>query len=326
MSNPALMQTTSFRRELMKTRSDEDIAQSLQANTSKRLSERLIGAFLAACGVLSIFTTVGIVFILFQEAFKFFTDVSVTEFLFGTEWTALFKDGTFGVLPLVTATVAISLLSMVVAIPVGLLAAIYLSEYARPRVRAVLKPIMELLAGIPTIVFGYFALTFITPSLLKPIFPQTGVFNVLAASIAVGIMVVPLVASLSEDALSAVPRSLREGAFGLGATKMEVSTQVVVPGALSGIIASIVLAISRAFGETMIVAIAAGSKAQIVDNVLEPGQTMTGFMVQAFSGDVVAGGTVYHSLFAVGLLLFLVTLGLNLLSRAIIARFREAYD
>ena len=326
MTNPALTQTARFRPERLQSRTDDEISRALLTTTSSRLSERLIGAFLAACGLLSVLTTVGIVYILFQEALKFFTDVSVTGFLFGTEWTALFKDGAFGVLPLVSATVAISLLSMVVAIPVGLLAAIYLSEYAPPKVRAVLKPVMELLAGIPTIVFGFFALTFITPSILKPLLPQTGVYNILAASIAVGIMVVPLVASLSEDALSAVPRSLREGAFGLGATKMEVSTQVVVPGALSGIIASIVLAISRAFGETMIVALAAGSKAQIVDNVLEPGQTMTGFMVQAFSGDVVAGGTVYHSLFAVGLLLFLVTLGLNLLSRAIIARFREAYD
>jgi phosphate transport system permease protein len=326
MTNQALSQTASFSREAIPARTDEEISRALQSTTSSRLSERLIGMFLAACGLVSILTTVGIVFILFEEALQFFTDVSVTDFLFGTEWTALFRDGKFGVLPLVSATVAISLLSMVVAIPIGLLVAIYLSEYARPRVRATLKPVMELLAGIPTIVFGYFALTFITPSVLQTILPETQVYNILAASIAVGIMVVPLVASLSEDALSAVPRSLREGAFGLGATKMEVSTQVVVPGALSGIIASIVLAISRAFGETMIVAIAAGSKAQIVDNVLEPGQTMTGFMVQAFSGDVVAGSTVYKSLFAVGLLLFLITLGLNLLSRAIISRFREAYD
>jgi phosphate transport system permease protein len=185
---------------------------------------------------------------------------------------------------------------------------------------------MELLAGIPTIVFGYFALTFLTPEIMQRIFPGTEVFNILAASVAVGIMVIPLVASLSEDALSAVPRALREGAYGMGATKMEVATQIVVPAALSGIVASIVLAISRAFGETMIVAIAAGSKAQIVDNPLESGQTMTGFMVQAFSGDVETGSTVFKSLFAVGLLLFVITAILNVFSNTIVAKFREAYD
>lgn len=326
MTNQALSRAGRIERDLVPARTDEDIQRALLTTTSSRFSERVIGAILAASGLISILTTVGIVFILFEEALQFFADVSVVDFLFGTEWTALFQDGSYGVLPLVSATVAISLLSMVVAIPIGLLSAIYLSEYAPPNVRAILKPVMELLAGIPTIVFGYFALTFITPSILQKILPQTEVYNILAASIAVGIMVVPLVASLSEDALSAVPRSLREGAYGLGATKMEVSTQVVVPSALSGIVASIVLAISRAFGETMIVALAAGSKAQIVDNVLEPGQTMTGFMVQAFSGDVVSGSTVYKSLFAVGLLLFLITMGLNLLSNKIISRFREAYD
>jgi phosphate transport system permease protein len=326
MTHQALSRAGRLDHEVVPARTDEDIKRALLATTSSRFSERVIGAILAASGLLSVLTTVGIVFILFEEALQFFADVSVVDFLFGTEWTALFQNGSYGVLPLVSATVTISLLSMVVAIPIGLLSAIYLSEYAPPKVRAVLKPVMELLAGIPTIVFGYFALTFITPSVLQRILPNTEVYNILAASIAVGIMVVPLVASLSEDALSAVPRSLREGAFGLGATKMEVSTQVVVPSALSGIIASVVLAISRAFGETMIVALAAGSKAQIVDNVLEPGQTMTGFMVQAFSGDVVAGSTVYKSLFAVGLLLFLITMGLNLLSNKIVSKFREAYD
>ena len=311
---------------LNRARSDEEIANQLLNTKSAKFSERLIGYLLVACGLISVLTTVGIVLVLIEEALQFFGDVSLADFLFGTEWTALFADGSFGVLPLVTATVMIAALSMVVAIPVGLLVAIYLSEYASPKVRSVLKPVMELLAGVPTIVFGYFALTFITPSVLKPIFSETQVFNILAASIAVGIMVIPLVASLSEDALSAVPRALREGAFGMGATRMEVSTQVVVPAALSGIVASIVLAISRAFGETMIVAIAAGSKAQIADNPLEPGQTMTGFMVQAFSGDVETGSTVYKSLFAVGLLLFLITLVLNLISNRIVAKFREAYD
>ncbi|MCC6703602.1 MAG: phosphate ABC transporter permease subunit PstC [Thermomicrobiales bacterium] len=307
-------------------RSDEEIARALTSTSSARFSERLIGYALAACGLLSVLTTVGIVAVLIEEALQFFGDVSAVDFLFGTTWTALFANGSFGVLPLVSATVLIAALSMVVAIPVGLLVAIYLSEYASPRVRAVVKPVMELLAGVPTIVFGYFALTFITPSILRKVVPGTEVFNVMAAAIAVGIMVVPLVASLSEDALAAVPRALREGGYGMGATKMEVATQVVVPAALSGIVASIVLAISRAFGETMIVAIAAGSKAQIADDPFESAQTMTGFMVQAFSGDVETGSTVYKSLFAVGLLLFLITLVLNLISNRIVARFREAYD
>lgn len=326
MTQRVIGRSTGYDRELIPIRTDEEISRALLNTSSAKLSERLIGWMLAACGMLSVATTVGIVLVLIEEALQFFTEISILDFLFGTEWTALFANGSYGVLPLLSATVMIALLSMVVAIPIGLLSAIYLSEYAPPKVRAVLKPIMELLAGIPTIVFGYFALTFITPSILKNFFPTISVFNVLSAAIAVGIMVVPLVASLSEDALSAVPRSLREGAFGMGATKMEVSTQVVVPAALSGIVASIVLAISRAFGETMIVAIAAGSRAQIVDNVLEPGQTMTGFMVQAFSGDVVVGSTVYKSLFAVGLLLFLMTLGLNLLSNKIVSKYREAYE
>ncbi len=326
MTQRAISRTPGIDKMLEGSRTDEEIAHALLNSRSSKFSERLIGYVLAACGLLSVLTTVGIVLVLIEEALQFFRDVSLFDFLLGTEWTALFADGSFGVLPLVSATVVIALLSMIVAIPVGLLVAIYLSEYASPRVRAVFKPIMELLAGVPTIVFGYFALTFITPNVLQRIFPTTEVFNILAASVAVGIMVVPLVASLSEDALSAVPRALREGAFGMGATRMEVSTQVVVPAALSGIVASIVLAISRAFGETMIVAIAAGSKAQLVDNPLESGQTMTGFMVQAFSGDVATGSTVYKSLFAVGLLLFLITLALNLVSNRFVAKFREAYD
>ncbi len=326
MTHRAVSGTPPMAPPMHHARSDEEIARALTSTSSARFSERLIGYALAACGLLSVLTTVGIVAVLIEEALQFFGDVSAVDFLFGTTWTALFANGSFGVLPLVSATVLIAALSMVVAIPVGLLVAIYLSEYASPRVRAVVKPVMELLAGVPTIVFGYFALTFITPSILRKVVPGTEVFNVMAAAIAVGIMVVPLVASLSEDALAAVPRALREGGYGMGATKMEVATQVVVPAALSGIVASIVLAISRAFGETMIVAIAAGSKAQIADDPFESAQTMTGFMVQAFSGDVETGSTVYKSLFAVGLLLFLITLVLNLISNRIVARFREAYD
>jgi phosphate transport system permease protein len=326
MTQRAISGAPNLERPAMRIRTTSEISNQLLNTRSEKFSERLIGWSLFACGLVSVLTTVGIVLVLIEEALQFFADVSMVDFLFGTQWTALFANGSFGVLPLVSATVAIAVLSMFVAIPVGLLAAIYLSEYASPRMRAILKPAMELLAGIPTIVFGYFALTFLTPEIIRPIFSGSEVFNILAASVAVGIMVIPLVASLSEDSLSAVPRALREGAYGMGATKMEVATQVVVPAALSGIVASIVLAISRAFGETMIVAIAAGSKAQIVDNPLESGQTMTGFMVQAFSGDVETGSTVYKSLFAVGLLLFVITAVLNILSSTIVAKFREAYD
>jgi len=313
-------------RDSRPVKTDADISYELTHIKSGGIGERAIGVVLLVCGVLSILTTLGIVFILAEEALKFFQDVSIIDFLTGTTWTALFQNPEFGVLPLVTATLLISVLSMVVAIPVGLLCAIFLSEYAPPRVRAFLKPVMELLAGIPTIVYGFFALTFLTPDLLKPLIPGTDVYNALAASIAVGIMIVPLVASLSEDALSAVPRAIREGAYGLGATKMEVSLQVVTPSALSGIIASFVLAISRAFGETMIVALAAGLRANMSVDPRQGMETMTSYMVQVFTGDVVSGSTVYQSLFAVGFLLFLITLALNIFSNFLVSKFREAYD
>jgi phosphate transport system permease protein len=238
----------------------------------------------------------------------------------------LFKTPQYGVLPLVAGTLMITLIAMCVCIPLGLMSAIYLSEYAASRVRDILKPALELLAGIPTIVYGFFAVTFIRPDILKHIFPGIGPFSALAAGIAVGIMTIPLVASLSEDAMRAVPRSLREGGYALGATKLEVSWQIVVPAALSGIIASFILAMSRAVGETMIVALAAGSKPQLTANPLEPMQTMTGFIVQAFSGDMVVGTAPYLSLFAVGLLLFFITLALNMVSHWVVGRFREAYE
>lgn len=302
------------------------LALDLTGKRSRDLSERVVGAALWACGALSLLTTVGIILILLQQAFVFFSEVRVTDFLFGTTWTALFKTPLYGVLPLVGGTLMITLVAMAVAIPLGLMSAIYLSEYAATRVRDVLKPALEILAGIPTIVYGFFAVTFIRPELLKPIFPGIGPFSALAAGIAVGFMTIPLVASLSEDAMRAVPRALREGGYALGATKLEVSWQVVVPAAFSGIVASFILAMSRAVGETMIVALAAGSKPQLTANPLEPMQTMTGFIVQAFSGDMVVGSTPYLSLFAVGLLLFFITLGLNLLSHSIVARFREEYE
>jgi phosphate transport system permease protein len=238
----------------------------------------------------------------------------------------LFKDGEFGVIPLVAGTMFIAVLAMIIAVPLGLMAAIYLSEYASFRTRSILKPFLELLAGIPTIVYGYFALTFITPEILKPISEKTAPYNVLAGAIAVGIMVLPMVASLSEDAIRAVPRSLREAAYGVGGTKFEVSTRVVVPAALSGIVSAVILAISRAVGETMIVALATGSRAQLVTDPREPMQAMTGYIVQVFSGDVSRGSTVYYSLFAVGLLLFCITLAMNIISQWFVKRFREEYQ
>jgi phosphate transport system permease protein len=264
--------------------------------------------------------------VLIQQALVFFAQVPVTDFLFGTTWTALFKTPQYGVLPLVAGTLMITVIAMGVSIPLGLMSAIYLSEYAAPRVRDILKPSLELLAGIPTIVYGFFAVTFIRPDLLKHIFPGIGPFSALAAGVAVGIMTIPLVASLSEDAMRAVPRALREGGYALGATKLEVSWQIVVPAALSGIIASFILAMSRAVGETMIVALAAGSKPQLTANPLEPMQTMTGFIVQAFSGDMVVGTAPYLSLFAVGLLLFFITLALNMVSHWVVGKFREVYE
>jgi phosphate transport system permease protein len=302
------------------------VAIDLSKAASRQTSERIIGAILWTCGALSLLTTVGIILILLQQALVFFSQVPITDFLFGTTWTALFKTPLYGVLPLVGGTLLITLIAMCVAIPLGLMSAIYLSEYAALRVRDVLKPSLELLAGIPTIVYGFFAVTFIRPQVLKPIFSDIGPFSALAAGIAVGIMTIPLVASLSEDAMRAVPRSLREGAYALGGTKLEVSWQIVVPAAISGIIASFILAMSRAVGETMIVALAAGSKPQLTANPLEPMQTMTGFIVQAFSGDVVVGTPPYLSLFAVGLLLFVLTFALNLLSQWIVGRYREAYE
>jgi phosphate transport system permease protein len=274
-----------------------------------------------------VLTTIGIIVVLLAQAVNFFADVPVVDFLTGTTWTALFQNQqAWGVLPLVSATLMVTLLSMLIAIPIGLMSAIYLSEYASPRMRAVLKPVLELLAGIPTIIYGFFALTFITPEILKRIWPQTSVYNVLAASIAVGIMIVPLIASLSEDAIRSVPRSMREGAYALGATKLEVSGRIIVPAALSGIVASFILAASRAVGETMIVALAAGAKAQMVTNPLAPGETMTGYIVQVVSGDAPRGSTIYYSLFAVGLLLFVMTLALNIFSHWFVRRFREEYE
>lgn len=293
----------------------------------QRLVEKAAGYVLLSCAAVSVMTTIGIVLVLLTEAIQFFRTESIIDFLTGTQWTALFKfDQSFGVLALVSATLMVTLIAMLVSVPAGLMSAIYLSEYASGRSRAILKPTLELLAGIPTIIYGFFALSFITPNLIQRIFPGASVFNVLSAGMAVGVMIIPLVASLSEDAIRAVPRSMREGAYAMGATKFEVSTRVIVPAALSGIVASFILAASRAVGETMIVAIAAGSRAQVARDPLDAAQTMTGYIVQVVSGDVVRGTNVYYSLYAVGLLLFVMTLGLNIFSHWFVRRYREVYE
>ncbi|CAA9563543.1 MAG: Phosphate transport system permease protein PstC [uncultured Thermomicrobiales bacterium] len=303
----------------------------LSGKRNRGMSERVIQLLLSACAVFTMITTVGIGAILAYESIRFFGEVGVTDFLFGNQWTALFpQDQHFGVLPLVRGTLTIALISAFVSIPLGLLAAIYLSEYASEGARAVLKPTLEVLAGVPTIVYGFFALKFITPNLIDPIL-DVGVFNGLAAGIAIGILTLPLVASLSEDALRAVPRSLREAAYGLGATKLETAVRVILPAAISGVIASFILAISRAIGETMIVALAAGSRPAGQGtggpwDATQSMQTMTGFIAQAFSGDVSRGTPAFYSLFGVGLLLFLMTLMMNVLSQWIAQRFRQEYE
>ncbi len=287
--------------------------------------ERVIYFILFGCVMLSILTTIGIILSLFTETFAFFKEVPLREFLTDARWTPLFSDKHFGIMPLIAGTTIILLGSSIVALPIGLASAIYLSVYADPRIRKIVKPLLEVLAGIPTVVYGYFALSFVTP-LLRQFIPDLSVFNALSASIVVGIMVIPMVSSLSEDALIAVPRSLREAGFALGATRFEVATKVVLPAGLSGVIASFILAISRAVGETMIVTLAAGSTPKLTLNPLESIQTMTAYIVQVSMGDTPQGTTVYKTIFAVGTLLFLITLAMNVIGQIITRRFREVYE
>ncbi len=292
--------------------------------SSRRLHEWVIERLLLLCAVLSVLTTAGIIIVLALETVGFLREVSIVEFLTGTEWTPLFANAQFGVLPLVTGTVLVSAIAMLVALPMGLLSAIYLSEYAPTRVRRVVKPILEVLAGVPTVVYGYFALMFVTP-LLQQLIPGLAGFNALSPGIVMGIMILPLVSSLSEDAMRAVPRGLREGAYALGATRMQTSLSVVVPAAFSGITAACILAVSRAVGETMIVAIAAGQQPRLTANPLVPVETMTAYIVQVSLGDTPQGTLEYRTIFAVGMLLFLMTLTLNLASTWLRDRFREEY-
>jgi phosphate transport system permease protein len=280
------------------------------------------GLFL--CALLSIGTTIGIIVVLTIETVAFLREVPIVEFLTGTEWTPLFSVPRFGVLPLVVGTALVSLIAMLVALPMGLLSAIYLSEYAGEGVRRVLKPVLELLAGIPTVVYGYFALLFVTP-LLQRFVPSLSGFNALSPGIVMGIMILPLVSSLAEDAMRGVPRGLREGSYALGATKMQTSLRVVVPAAFSGITAAFILAVSRAIGETMIVAIAAGQQPRFTFDPTVPVETMTAYIVQISMGDTPQGTLEYRTIFAVGMLLFIGTFGLNLVSAWLRERYREEY-
>lgn len=294
-------------------------------NKNKRVKESFIRAFFFACATVSILTTAGIIVTLLRETVLFFSQVSMLEFFTETRWTPLFASKKFGILPLVNGTLLTAVGAMLIALPLGLMAAIYMSEYASERVRRILKPVLEILAGIPTVVYGYFALTFITP-ILRDLFPGTQAFNAASASIVMGFMILPLVASISEDALSAVPQSLRHAAYALGGTKLGISLQVVVPAALSGIAAAFILAMSRAIGETMIVAIAAGQQPKLTLNPLQSIETMTAYIVQVSLGDTPQQGIAYQTIFAVGMMLFLMTLIMNVISHFITRRFREVYE
>ncbi|MBT5054315.1 MAG: phosphate ABC transporter permease subunit PstC [Gammaproteobacteria bacterium] len=293
--------------------------------TRGRLLEQVLRWLFFACAAISVLTTLAVVGVLSIETFNFFQQVPAADFLFGTRWTPLLEPKSYGILPLLFGTTLIVIGAAIVALPVGLACAIYLSEYAGARTRDVVKPILEILAGIPTIVYGFFAITFVTP-ILRTLIPSTEVFNAASAGIVVGIMVLPMVASLCDDALRAVPNALRDGAYSLGATSFEVTARIVVPASLSGIFAAFVLAISRAIGETMAVTLAAGATPNLTLNPLESIQTMTAYIVQVSLGDTPAGTLSYQTLFAVGAVLFSMTLILNLIANAIMNRYRDVYE
>ena len=324
----------------MTTETKRSIRSWLSGRKVRTIQEKIITAILFLCAFFTVLTTIGIIFTLFSEGIGFFfrPEVQLGKFLTGTRWQPLSSNPTpddFGILPLINGTLMVAVFSIAVAVPLGLGSAIYLSEYASERVRGILKPLLEVLAGVPTVVYGYFAISFITP-LLRTIADfinaslGTGIevdfFNALSASIVVGVMIIPMVSSISEDAMRAVPRSLREAAYGLGATKFEVATKVVVPAALSGIMAAFILAFSRAIGETMAVTVAAGSTPRMTLNPLDSIQTMTSFIVQVSFGDAPTGSINGQSIFAVGSTLFIITFIMNIISNRILNRFREVYD
>lgn len=290
-----------------------------------RVKEKIIEAILVLCAAVSILTTAGILWVLISESSVFFAKVSVSEFLFDTQWTPLFADKHFGILPLVAGTLLTSFFAILVALPIGLSIAIYLNEYAPKGFRKSIKPILEILAAIPTVVYGFFALMVVTP-FLQQIFPQMAGFNALSPGIVMGIMIIPMISSLSEDAMYAVPTSLREASYGIGATRFQTSFKVLIPAASSGIIVSVILAISRAVGETMIVAIAAGQQPRLTFNPFVPVETITTYIVQVSLGDVVQGSLEYQTIFAAGMALFILTFILNNLSFFIKRKFQEKYE
>ena len=297
---------------------------------SRRYGEKLIQGLLGLCAAISVAVTTGIVISLIEPSLGFFEQVPIGDFLFGTDWTPSFQPQSFGVLPIVVGTLSVTLWGLLFAIPIGLAAAIYLSEYASPRVRKLLKPTLEVLAGIPTVAFGFFAFAFVTP-FLQDIWPGflgqgPNIFNALAAGLAIGLLIVPIIASISEDAMSAVPHGLREGAYALGASRMRVSLRVVFPAALSGIVASIVLGVSRAVGETMVVLMAAGNNPQLTLKPVEQIQAMTAYIGTTATGDIGTGTIEYDTIFAVGLLLFVLTMLMNLVSIRLVRRYREIYE
>jgi phosphate transport system permease protein len=305
----------------------EQIIRPLDLRRRRRIHEKVIQGLLFFCGIVSILTTIGIVYVLGRESWLFFSspEVDLLEFFTSTHWQP--HIGNFGILPLLNATLMTTFFAMLIAIPLGLSVAIYLSEYASSHARNLIKPVLEILAGVPTVVYGYFALTFMTP-LLRAVFGEgiVQIYNTASAGIVMGILILPLITSMSEDALSAVPRSLREAAYGLGATRLEVGVRIVVPAALSGIAAAIIVGISRAIGETMIVALAAGAGPKFTLNPFESAETMTGHIVRISGGDISYATIDYNSLFAIALLLFFMTLSLNLISQRIVRRFREVYE
>ena len=300
------------------------VSDRLAKNAMRNLSERLIESLLFAAAAVSVLTTLGIVYVLVSESIHFFQNVSIVDFLTDTQWTPLFDDAHFGIMVLVSGTLVSSGVALLVAIPMGTVIAIYLSEFAKPKVRETAKPVLELLGGIPTIVFGYFALLMVTP-MLQAIFPDLPGFSLLSAGIVMGIMIVPYIASLSEDAMRAVPMSMREGAYAMGSTKLYTAIHVVVPAAISGLAASYILGISRAVGETMILAVAAGMQPNLTWNPMEPAATITSYIVQVALGDLPHGSIGYQTIFAAGLTLLMITLVFNIMGQWLRKKFRENY-
>jgi phosphate transport system permease protein len=296
------------------------------ARALRRTREALIHVFLLACALVSIATTLAIVFVLIDQSIPFFREISPWAFLTGTRWTPLLEPRSYGVLPLLAGTVLVAGGALLVAVPIGVSTALYLSEYAPGWLRQIGKPFLEILAGVPTVVYGYFALSFITPEILRRCWPQTEVFNGASAAIVVGIMIVPTISSLCDDAFRAVPRSLREAGYAVSGTKLEVSTRIVLPGAMSGVMAAVLLALARAIGETMAVVLAAGMTPKLTLNPLESIQTLTAYIVQVSLGDTPADTIEYHTIFGVGLTLFAITLAVNLVAQRVLKRFHEVYE